>query len=291
MNVTLKTVKQAKLEALKPVIEAPGGPRLKLFYPGPVTLGASRREPGRRANETIRNVQLTRPFYLSLKEVTNREYRLFSKDFSSGSVQGNSLNGDNQPAVNLSWEQAAQYCNWLSKEASLAPFYLEENGNITGFDKTADGYRLPTEAEWAWAARTTGTGATLKFPWGAAMPPAANSGNYADRKAATLLGRIIGEYDDGHIVSAPVGSFPANDKGLFDLGGNVAEWVNDVYDVVVSTDKKAELNPMGPDRGDLHVIRGASWRHSTVTELRLSHRDYDSAARNDLGFRIARFAY
>ena len=291
LNVTLKTVKQAKLEALKPVIEAPGGQRLKLFYPGTVTLGASRREPGRRPNETIRKVQLTRPFYLSLKEVTNREYRLFSKDFSSGSVQGNSLNGDNQPAVNLTWEQAAQYCNWLSKEASLTPFYLEGNGNITGFDKTADGYRLPTEAEWAWAARTTGTGATLKFPWGADMPPAADSGNYADRKAAALLGRIISEYDDGHIVSAPVGSFPANNKGLFDLGGNVAEWVNDVYDVVVSADKKAELDPMGPDRGDLHVIRGASWRHSTVTELRLSYRDYDSAARTDLGLRIARFAY
>ena len=290
LNVTLKTVKQAKLEALKPVSSAPGGQALKLFYPGTVTMGASRREPGRRANETIRNVQLTRPFYLGLKEVTNREYRLFNKDFSSGKVQGNSLNGDNQPAVNLTWEQAASYCNWLSREASLAPFYIEENGKITGFDKTAEGYRLPTEAEWAWAARTGGTGETLKFPWGAEMPPANNSGNYADRKAASLLGRIIGEYDDGHVVSAPVGSFAPNGKGLFDLGGNVAEWVNDVYDVVVSADKTTELDPMGPDRGDLHVIRGASWRHSSVTELRLSYRDYDSEARNDLGFRIARYA-
>ena len=290
LNVILKTVKQARLEALKPVIEAPGGQTLKLFYPGAVTMGASRREPGRRANETIRNVQLVRPFYLGLKEVTNREYRLFNKDFSSGAVQGNSLNGDNQPAVNLTWAQAASYCNWLSREASLAPFYLEENGKIAGFDKAADGYRLPTEAEWAWAARATKTGETLKFPWGANMPPANNSGNYADRKAAAILGRIIGEYDDGHVISAPVGSFAPNDKGIFDLGGNVAEWVNDVYDVIVSADKKVEVDPMGPDRGDLHVIRGASWRHSSVTELRLSYRDYDSEARNDLGFRIARFA-
>ena len=290
LNVSLKTVKQAKLEALKPVIRAPGGQELQLFYPGMVTMGASRREPGRRANETIRRVQLTRPFYLGLKEVTNREYRLFNKEFSSGSVQGNSLNGDNQPVVNLTWEQVAKYCNWLSREASLAPFYMEQNGKITGFDKTSEGYRLPTEAEWAWAARTTGTGATLKFPWGADMPPADNSGNYADRKAATILGRIIGEYDDGHIVSAPVGSFAPNDKGLFDLGGNVAEWVHDVYDVVVSTDKKVELDPLGPATGDLHVIRGASWKHGTVTELRLSCRDYDSEARNDVGFRIARFA-
>ena len=290
LNVILKSVKQAKREALKPVISSAGGQSLKLFYPGTVTMGASRREPGRRANETIRNVQLTRPFYLGLKEVTNQEYRLFNKDFSSGAVQGNSLNGDKQPAVNLTWEQAASYCNWLSKEESLTLFYVEENGKITGFDKTAAGYRLPTEAEWAWAARTTKTGATLKFPWGSDMPPAKNSGNYADRKAASILGRIIGEYDDGHVVSAPVGSFAPNDKGLFDLGGNVAEWVNDAYDVVVSADKKAELDPTGPASGDLHVIRGASWRHSTVTELRLSYRDYDSEARIDLGFRIARFA-
>ena len=149
LNVRLKTVKQAKLEALKPLISAPAGPALKLFYPGEFTMGASRREPGRRANETIRKVRLTRPFYLALKEVTNKEYRLFDKGFSSGAVSGNSLDGDTQPVAKVTWQQAASYCNWLSKEASLKPFYLEEEGRITGFDKTADGYRLPTEAEWA----------------------------------------------------------------------------------------------------------------------------------------------
>ena len=288
--VRLKTVKQAKLEALKPVITAPAGQTLKLFYPGAVTMGASRREPGRGANETLRNVKLTRPFYLGQTEVTNREYRLFDKGFSSGAVRGNSLNGDTQPAANLTWEQAAGYCNWLSKEESLTPFYIEEDGRITGFDKAADGYRLPTEAEWAWAARTTNTGATLKFPWGAEMPPAKNSGNYADRKAAALFGRIIGNYDDGYVVSAPVGSFTPNDKGLFDLGGNVAEWVNDFYDVVVSVGGKVELDPMGPASGEFHVIRGSSWAHGAITGLRLSFRDYGNKARNDVGFRIARYA-
>ena len=288
--VRLKTVKQAKLEALKPVITAAGGQTLKLFYPGAVTMGASRREPGRRANETIRKVKLTRPFYLALKEVTNREYRLFDKGFSSGAVRGNSLDAEPQPAVNLTWEQAAGYCNWLSREESLAPFYIERDGRITGFDKAADGYRLPTESEWAWAARTTIAGETLKFPWGAEMPPAKNSGNYADRKAASLFGRIIGNYDDGYAVSAPVGSFIPNDKGLFDLGGNVAEWVNDVHDVVVSVAGKVEVDPMGAASGEFHVIRGSSWAHSAITELRLSFRDYDNKAREDLGFRIARFA-
>ena len=288
--VRLKTVKQAKLESLKPIVTAPSGQTLKLFYPGAVTMGASRREPGRRANETIRSVKLTRPFYLALAEVTNREYRMFDKGFSSGAVRGNSLNGDTQPAANLTWEQAAGYCNWLSKEESLTPFYMEEDGRITGFDKAADGYRLPTEAEWAWAARTTNTGEILKFPWGAEMPPAKNSGNYADRKAAALFGRIIGNYDDGYAVSAPVGSFTPNDKGLFDLGGNVAEWVNDFYDVVVSVGGKVELDPMGPASGEFHVIRGSSWAHGAITGLRLSYRDYGSKSREDVGFRIARYA-
>ena len=290
LNVRLKTVKQAKLEALKPLISAPAGQTLKLFYPGAVTMGASRREPGRRANETVRNVKLTRPFYLAVTEVTNREYRLFDKGFSSGAVRGNSLSGDTQPAANLTWEQAAGYCNWLSKEEALTPFYIKEGGRITGFDKSADGYRLPTEAEWAWAARTTNTGATLKFPWGAEMPPGKNSGNYADRKAAALFGRVIGNYDDGYMVSAPVGSFSPNDKGLFDLGGNVAEWVNDFYDVVVSVGNKVEADPMGPASGEFHVIRGSSWAHGAITELRLSYRDYGSKSREDVGFRIARYA-
>ena len=288
--VRLKTVKQAKLEALKPTVTTPGGQTLKLFYPGAVTMGASRREPGRGANETIRNIKLTRPFYLALKEVTNKEYRLFDKGFSSGAVSGNSLNGDNQPVVGVTWQQAAGYCNWLSREESLTPFYIEQDGKITGFDKAANGYRLPTEAEWAWAARTTNAGETLKFPWGAEMPPAKNSGNYADRKAAALFGRIIGNYDDGYVVSAPVGSFTPNDKGLFDLGGNVAEWVNDFYDVVVSAGNKVEVDPMGPKNGEFHVIRGSSWAHGAITELRLSFRGYGNKSRNDLGFRIARFA-
>ncbi|MFQ5660401.1 MAG: PEGA domain-containing protein [Gammaproteobacteria bacterium] len=289
LRVKLKTLRQARLESIKPIIKTPANQIMKLFYPGKFTMGASRREAGRRANETLRNIALTRPFYLSLREVTNAEYRAFDRSHSSGNVQGNSLNGNRQPVVKISWEQAALYCNWLSRQESLPPFYQVKGNKVTGFDRNAIGYRLPTEAEWAWAARTTGKQQMLKFPWGSKFPPKAVSGNYADTSAAQLLGRIIGRYNDGYATTAPVGSFAANSKGLFDMGGNVAEWTNDFYDIAIGRSNAFEKDPMGPETGENHVIRGSSWAHGSITELRLSYRDYGNKARDDVGFRLARY--
>ena len=286
---SLKTLQQAKQDAIEPVITTAAGQKLKLFYPSGFTMGASRRERGRRANESLRNVTLNRPFYLALNEITNDEFHAFDSSHSSGDVQGNSLNGGKQPVVNITWDQAARYCNWLSKQDSLPEFYIEKNGKITGFNRNATGYRLPTEAEWAWTARVVGRQQVLKYPWGNEMPPLKGSGNYADQSASNLLGNIVSGYNDGYIVSAPVGSFVANSKGVFDLGGNVSEWVHDYYNVSIMAVNANEQNPMGPDSGDYHVIRGSSWRHGTITELRLSYRDYGNKARDDVGFRIARF--
>jgi formylglycine-generating enzyme required for sulfatase activity len=289
VNVNLKTLQQARVEQIKPVITSSAGQTLKLFYPAPFTMGASRREPGRRANETLHEVELKRPFYLGLHEITNAQYRMFNKDHSSGSFQGTSLNGDQQPVVNVTWEQAALYCNWLSTNESLPLFYREKNNRITGINRTANGYRLPSEAEWEWAARATEDGAQhLKFAWGQQMPPAEKSGNYADRSVAALLGKIIDNYNDGYLASAPVGSFPAGNNGLFDMGGNVAEWVNDFYDIVPPGNSLG-TDPLGPENGELHIIKGSSWAHGTITELRLSYRDYGDKQRDDTGFRIARY--
>ena len=288
LKVRLLTLAQARLARLKPVITTILGQELRLLEPSSIQLGASRREPGRRANEVLRDVNLTRLYYLATKEVTNAEFREFASGHSSGKFQDADLDRDDQPVSNVSWEEAALFCNWLSRQEGKEPFYKEEFTSIVGIDAGSLGYRLTTEAEWAWAARHVDDASPLlRFPWGDRLPPPDRHGNYADHSATHIVGRIIFGYNDNYIGSAPVGTFKPNAKQFNDLGGNVAEWVHDYYEIPVPGQT---LNPLGPQEGDYHVIRGSGWMHGTISELRLSFRDYGNKGRNDLGFRLARFA-
>lgn len=289
-----------KLErTLEPLDEASGGgfanvlrtserQELKLVPAGMFTMGSSRREVGRRSNEPLRPVRLTRAFYLGAREVTNAEFRRFKPDHDSGEFSGESLNGDEQPVVNVAWEDVAQYLNWLSVKDGLQPVYEQRNGQWAPVVPLRNGYRLPTDAEWEWAARFAGQEKALLYPWGEQMPPPDRSGNYADISGARNLPTTLLFYDDGHPVSAPAGTFAANSYGIFDLGGNVAEWVQDFYtlDVVASDDRVDD--PLGPTDGRLHVVRGASWRSATITDLRLAARGSGFEGRDDVGFRLAR---
>jgi formylglycine-generating enzyme required for sulfatase activity len=289
IETTLLTPAQAKMAETPSLITTKSGLQLKLMPLGSFTMGSPRREPGRRANEAQRDVQFKRPFYMGVTEVTNGQYRKFKPEHRSGIVGQHTLDLDNQPVVGVTWEDAARFCNWLSEQEGLPPAYETKNGRMVAVQPLTTGYRLPTDAEWEWAARYEGNGKLRRYPWGDALPVAQRSGNYADVTARLIVPNVIPDYDDGFAAAAPAGKFPANPLGLFDLGGNVAEWVHDYY--TVSPDSGAvAVDPTGPADGKQHVIRGSSWKHSSVTDLRLAARDFGDSQRNDVGFRVARYA-
>jgi formylglycine-generating enzyme required for sulfatase activity len=263
---------------------------MRLIEPGRFRMGASRREPGRRANETLRDVELTRAFYLATEEVSNAEFQEFRKEHKSGHVGQKTLELDDYPVVDVTWNEAARYCNWLSDKEGLPRAYELVDGKMVSQGRLNKGYRLPTEAEWAWAARFAGTGGGRKYPWGNSLPVAAGSGNYADASAGSLVNSTLSGYNDGFAATAPVDSFEPNSVGILNLGGNVAEWVHDFYSIYPSAAGGLMIDPVGPEEGEYHVIRGSSWMDSSVTELRLSYRDYGNGSRPDVGFRIARYA-
>ena len=99
----------------------------------------------------------------------------------------------------------------------------------------------------------------------------------------------IAGFNDGYPVTSPGGVFSPSPLGIYDLGGNVAEWVNDRYSVAGSNGATL-IDPTGPVEGQYHVIRGSSWRHSSISELRLAYRDFGDRGRLDVGFRLARYA-
>ncbi len=291
LYLPLKTEQETLWARTPNNIKSSVGQQLKLFRPNTTfAMGSSRREQGRRANEILHDVKLTKPFYLSLTEVTNQQFRKFRKQHSSSHVQGNSLDTSLQPVVNISWKSAALFCNWLSQQDNLETFYIEENNAITGINPQAPGYRLPSEAEWAWAARSKTGGAKHKFPWGADFPPTRKVANIGDQSAKRIVERALTSYNDGYPVTSPVGSFPANSKGLYDMGGNVAEWVHDFYSISSSFSKTIATDPLGKDKGEFRTIRGASWRHGGISETRLAFRQFGFDAASDIGFRIARYA-
>ncbi|MBD62936.1 MAG: hypothetical protein CMD68_02525 [Gammaproteobacteria bacterium] len=258
---------------------------MKLFKPEMIVMGAKRSEIGQRANETIRKVKLTKPFYLSIHEVTNLQFSFFKKNhlLKAGIIESH-------PITNISWNEAAIYCNWLSSNEGLNNFYIVKDGNVIGMNYKSNGYRLPTESEWSWVARAQDKkNVYLKYPWGSSMPIPKSFGNFADESAKTILTLYIPNYTDTFVKTAPVGSFSPNKKGIFDLGGNVSEYVNDFYSIQPNSEEII-IDFLGPSkRGSSHVIKGSNWKSASNTQLRYAYRDKLSEGNDVTGFRVARW--
>jgi sulfatase modifying factor 1 len=163
------------------------------------------------------------------------------------------------PVVNVSWHDAEAYCWWAGK-------------------------RLPTEAEFEYATRA---GTQTVYWWGNFSPGTRQVANVADESGKNRLAGLIAGYDDGAVTTAPVGSYEANPFGLFDMAGNVTEWVADRYDGLYYR-KSPERNPTGPSSGNYRMIRGGSW-NDTLFALLPTVRDGGAPTKRDtrIGFRCA----
>ncbi len=154
--------------------------------------------------------------------------------------------GYNHPVVHISWYDAKSFCEWLSK-------------------KTGKNFRLPYEAEWEYAARCGGK--KYKYSWGDKEPNGTQC-NFAD--VNTNFDWSVKDINDGYRFTSPVGSYPANELGIYDLTGNAWEWCEDWYKDNYYTIFDA-VNPKGPNIGKYHVIRGGSWNIRPM-ELRVTSR-------------------
>ena len=106
-----------------------------------------------------------------------------------------------------------------------------------------------------------------------------------------MIGKALPGYEDRDRVTSAVGSYSPNQKGLYDLAGNVSEWIHDYYGIKTGLSLKAVPNPVGPASGDGHVIRGSSWKSGSLSELRLAYRDSGNGKQDHVGFRIARYVF
>ena len=278
---------QALLESA-PLTRSQIGYLLRLVPPGTFQMGSERREQGRRPNEGLRSVTLRRPFYIGVQPVTNGEFRRFRATHASGYIERQSIDLDSQPVTQVSWDDAAQFCNWLSQQDGLPPAYARSGNGFVLTRPVTRGYRLPSEAEWEYAARYGAAGVSHRFAWGDSPPVPPQVGNLAGSETGSSLPATLPGYRDDYPVLAPVGKFRPTALGLHEVSGNVSQWVNDYYESFV--DAAPVTDPLGPEQGTLHVVRGANWKTASVSELRLAWRDTADGPAPTLGFRVASYA-
>ena len=231
--------------------------------------GSPAAEGGRQRNEgPVRRVTISQPFEMGVHEITNGQFRAFVEDtgyvteaerdegggfgidFATGRVEQRVgidwrapgfpgfTPSDDHPVVLVSWRDAEAFCRWLSRR---------EGRRV----------RLPSEAEWEYAAR-----AGTQTPWWTGNDPSGllRAANVADASLAAKMptAEWAAGFDDGHPFLAPVGSYAPNAWGLHDMHGNVWEWCSDWYDGF-EYESGSVRDPQGPTSGPFRTIRGGGW--------------------------------
>jgi formylglycine-generating enzyme required for sulfatase activity len=274
-------------------------------------MGSPTTEPLRNTDETQHQVTLTHGIYVQTTEVTNQQYMelaqwAYNNGYVTATTSGlyDNLDGSTQllktlgagnyemtfsvgvfscinpthPVKYVTWYGSVAYCDWLSLQQGLPRAYSHSTWQCNGGSPyTATGYRLPTEAEWEYACRA---GTQTPFNTGSCLDPITEA-NY-NGVSVPYPGCPTGSYVGW---TAPVGSYPANVFGMFDMHGNLYEWCNDLYGLYGGT----VTDPVGPVAGSGRVVRGGSWNAGAGgCRSAFHYGDAPSAAVRYLGFRVAR---
>jgi formylglycine-generating enzyme required for sulfatase activity len=241
------------------------GPEMVALPAGRFLMGSPPQEPGRYSDEQQRPVRLGQPFAIGKYEVMFHEYDRFAAATGRTLPDDRSWGRGRRPVINVAWRDAVAYADWLSGQ-------------------TGHRYRLPTEAEWEYAAR--GGVAASRF-WGDDPNEGCAYANAADLDGKRMfVGWTVMNCRDGHVYTAPVGSYRNNDFGLHDMLGNVLEWTCSLYDRDYTAPVQACQEPVA-DRQ--FVVRGGSW-NDEPRNVRSADRHRNRPDFQDyfLGFRLVR---
>jgi len=265
-------------------------PEMVVLPAGSYLMGSPEDEQHRDDDERQHRVELTRPFAISRTEVTQAHYGSVTGTLVDDDCDGDGIAvglGDTLPVVCVSWFDAVSYVNALSRLEGLDPAYVVEGSQIR-WNKESDGYRLPTEAEWEYAARS---GRSTIYVGTSNEGDVCQFANVADRTlkaefADEVGGQELFDCDDSYPLLSPVESRAFNSWWLFGFGGNALEWVWDWHEPFDSED---QIDPSGPKDGGNRVLRGGSFG-GDPRSARVANRgrSVPGGRYADVGFRIAR---